>query len=61
VNASLQQMAGGVAALSAGLIVTQETKTSPLEHYDILGIVVSVMIVICIFFVYRVSELVKAK
>ncbi|TCC98397.1 MFS transporter [Pedobacter hiemivivus] len=61
VNASLQQMAGGIAALSAGLIVTQETKTSPLENYDILGIVVSVMIVICIFFVYRVSELVKAK
>ncbi|WEK18549.1 MAG: MFS transporter [Candidatus Pedobacter colombiensis] len=61
VNASLQQMAGGVAALSAGLIVTQETKSSPLANYDILGIVVSVMIVVCIFFVYRVSELVKAK
>jgi len=61
VNASLQQMAGGIAALSAGLIVTQETKSSPLENYDILGIVVSVMIVVCIFFVYKVSELVKAK
>lgn len=61
VNASLQQMAGGIAALSAGLIVTQETKSSPLENYDVLGIVVSVMIVVCIFFVYRVSELVKAK
>lgn len=61
VNASLQQMAGGIAALCAGLIVTQKTKSSPLENYDVLGIVVSVMIVICIFFVYRVSELVKAK
>lgn len=61
VNASLQQMAGGIAALCAGLIVTQKTKSSPLENYDVLGIVVSVMIVICIFFVYRVSELVKTK
>ncbi|MNJ87550.1 Purine efflux pump PbuE [compost metagenome] len=61
VNASLQQMAGGIAALSAGLIVAQKTKSSPLENYDVLGIVVSVMIVVCIFFVYKVSELVKAK
>ena len=61
VNASLQQMAGGVAALCAGLIVTQKTKSSPLEHYDTLGIVVSVMIVLCIFLVYRVSVMVKKK
>jgi predicted MFS family arabinose efflux permease len=61
VNASLQQMAGGIAALCAGLIVTQETKTSPLRHYDTLGIVVSVLIVICIFLVYRVSVMVKKK
>ncbi len=61
VNASLQQMAGGIAALCAGLIVTQETKTSPLRHYDTLGIVVSVVIVVCIFLVYRVSVMVKKK
>jgi predicted MFS family arabinose efflux permease len=61
VNASLQQMAGGIAALCAGLIVTQETKSSPLLHYDTLGVVVSVLIVICIFFVYRVSQMVKKR
>lgn len=61
VNASLQQMAGGIAALCAGLIVTQETKSSPLRHYDTLGIVVSVLIIFCIFLVYRVSILVKKK
>lgn len=61
VNASLQQMAGGIAALCAGLIVTQETKSSPLRHYDTLGVVVSVLIVFCIFFVYRVSQMVKKK
>lgn len=61
INASLQQVAGGIAALCAGLIVTQETKNSPLQHYDTLGIVVSVMIVICAFFVYRVNVMVKKK
>jgi len=61
VNASLQQMAGGIAALCAGLIVTQETSNSPLRHYDTLGIVVSILIVICIFLVYRVSVMVKKK
>ncbi len=61
VNSSLQQMAGGIAALFAGLIVTQETKTSPLRNYDTLGIVVSVLILICLYFVYRVSVMVKKK
>lgn len=61
INSSLQQMAGGVAAVFAGLIVTQQTKTSPLEHYDTLGYVVAVAILVCVFFVYRVSVLVKSK
>lgn len=61
VNASLQQMAGGVAALCAGLIVTQKSSTSPLENYGILGIVVSVIIAVCCIFVYRVSVMVKKK
>ena len=58
-NGSLQQMAGGIAAISAGFIVTQQSKTSPLEHYNILGIAVATVILICLFFVYRVSVLVK--
>ena len=61
VNSSLQQMAGGLAAITAGLIVTQKTESSPLENYNILGIVVSVMIVACAFLVYKVSVLVKEK
>lgn len=61
VNSSLQQMAGGIAALCAGLIVTQKSNTSPLENYGILGLVVSVVIAICCFFVYRVSVMVKKK
>lgn len=61
VNASVQQLGGGLAALCAGLIVTQKTKTSPLEHYDTLGVVVSLLIILCIFLVYRVSVMVKKK
>ncbi len=37
VTSSLQQIAGGVAAASAGMIVSQKEKFSPLEHYNILG------------------------
>lgn len=61
INSSLQQMAGGIAAVFAGLIVTQQTKTSPLEHYNTLGYVVAIMILICIYFVYRMNVLVKNK
>lgn len=61
INGSLQQMAGGVAAIAAGLIVHQPTKTSPLENYPVLGIVVACAIVVCAVFVYRVSVIVKKK
>jgi predicted MFS family arabinose efflux permease len=61
INASLQQMAGGAAAVFAGLIVVQPTKTSPLEHYDTLGFIVSGTMLLCIFLVSRVSKLVKEK
>lgn len=61
VNASLQQMAGGIAALSAGLIVTQKGNGMPLEHYDTLGSVVSLTMVVGAFLLYRVSALVKSK
>jgi predicted MFS family arabinose efflux permease len=40
INASLQQVAGGVAAAFAGWIVVQKTPSSPLEHYGTLGFVI---------------------
>jgi predicted MFS family arabinose efflux permease len=61
INSSLQQMAGGVASLAAGFIVTQETKTSPIEHYNILGYVVASTILICVVLIYRVGKMIKAK
>ena len=61
VCAALQQMAGGIGAFVAGLIVHQKTSTSPLENYHILGIVVSGFTLICLYLVYQVSKVVKAK
>lgn len=61
INASLQQMAGGLAAVIAGFIVNQQTKTSPIENYNVLGYVVASVVVVCIYFLRRVSELAKKK
>ena len=61
INSSLQQIAGGIAAAFGGLIVVQQTKTSPLQHYDTLGYVVAVIIMINIFLVYRVSRIIKSR
>lgn len=61
INSSLQQMAGGVAAMFAGLVVMQTSEHSPLQHFDTLGYVMVVIMAICIFLVYRVSKVVKGK
>lgn len=59
INSSLQQLAGGIAALVGGSIVWQKTETSPLERFDILGYVVVGVILINIFLTYRVYLFVK--
>jgi predicted MFS family arabinose efflux permease len=59
INASLQQMAGGVAAIVGGMIVVQKDKYSPLENYNILGYIISSLSLISIIMVYRVSKMVK--
>lgn len=61
VNSSLQQLAGGIAALFAGLIVVQKGENSPIEHFDILGYIMVGFFALGVYFVYRVSELVKAR
>jgi len=61
INASLQQIAGGIAAGIGGMIVVQKTKTSPLQHYDILGYVIVVIIIFNIIQIFRVSNLIKAQ
>jgi predicted MFS family arabinose efflux permease len=61
INASLQQIAGGVAAAFAGIIVVQKDKFSPLEHYNTLGYIIAVITIICILMMYRVNAMVKKK
>lgn len=61
VMGSLQQLAGGIAAVVAGLIVYQPTPTSPLENFDVLGIVVAICILVTIYGLYRVDLLLKKK
>jgi len=61
VNASMQQIAGGVAAVVAGLIVVQKHKSAPLEHYDIVGYLVVGITLLSIYVMHRVSKIVKAK
>ncbi|MEP6796478.1 MAG: MFS transporter [Saprospiraceae bacterium] len=59
INSSLQQLAGGSAAMFAGLVVVQQTKTSPIEHFDVLGFVMVGIILLCLYLVYRMSQMVK--
>lgn len=61
INASLQQLAGGIAAFLGGMIVFQKSPNAPLERFDLLGYVVIGVIAINIFFTYRVYQIIKTK
>jgi predicted MFS family arabinose efflux permease len=61
INSSVQQIAGGVAAATGGMIVVQQDKFSPLEHYNTLGYVMLCISLVSMFLLYRVSVLVKKK
>lgn len=61
INSSLQQMAGGIAALVGGSIVVQKNTTSPLERFDLLGLVVIAVILTNIYLTYRVYRFVKKR
>ena len=61
INSSLQQFAGGIAAAIGGMVVVQQTKTSPIENYNILGYLILVLLAINILMVYRLSKIVNRK
>lgn len=61
INSSLQQIAGGIAAACAGMIVIQKDKFSPLEHYNTLGYIIVCITVLSVYLLSRVSSLVKRK
>lgn len=60
VNASVQQIAGGVGSFLAGLIVT-ETNTGYIENYPLLGNVVLVALVITVFLMFNIHKYVSKK
>ena len=57
ITSSLQQLAGGIAAFLAGLIVYQGP-TGRIEHYPRLGLVVATTTLLAIWLMYRVHRLV---
>ncbi|MEO6731595.1 MAG: MFS transporter [Ferruginibacter sp.] len=61
INSSLQQIAGGFAAAIGGMIVVQENKYAPLEHYNTLGYVIVGLSCISIWMVYRVNKMIKTR
>src|SRR5207237_975023 len=61
INASVQQIAGGIAAVAGGLIITKKTDYSPLEHYNIVGYVVVAVSICSIMLLSRVSKMVDRK
>lgn len=61
INSSLQQIAGGIAAIIGGKIVWQYSPSAPLMNFDLLGYVVIGVIIINIYLTYRVYNYVKSK
>lgn len=59
IASSLQQLAGGVAAFVAGLIVHQNASTGALEHYPTLGLLVAATTVLTMLLMLKVDRLVK--
>lgn len=60
INSSIQQIAGGIASMIAGLIVVQ-TQNKTLEHFDTLGYIVIVTMIACLFMMNTVHKMVQKK
>ncbi len=56
VNASIQQISGGISSYAAGLIVVQ-TPSGNLMHYDILAYVVATALLIATYLIYRIHRM----
>ena len=60
INASVQQISGGIASVVAGMIVVQ-TDTGKILHYDTLGYVVVGAMIITVIMMYFINEQVTRK
>ena len=59
INSSLQQIAGGIAAVIAGMIVKQKGMYSPLENFNVLGYIIMVVFMVSIYTLLRVDRIIK--
>lgn len=59
VNASVAQISGGISSAVAGMIIHQDG-SGHLDHYPVLGLVVSVSMVICIVLMFYIHKAVAA-
>lgn len=59
INSAIQQIAGGIAAWTAGLIVYQKTPQSPLENYPLIGYLVGVVSIISLLLMIQINRYVK--
>lgn len=59
VNASLQQLAGGLAAVFSGFVVVQDNPGAPLRNFDVLGYIMVGFMLWCLYLVFRVNSIVK--
>ncbi len=60
INASTQQISGGIASIIAGLIVVQSS-SGKLENYDILGYVVMSSMLLAIVMIYFLNRRIQKK
>jgi predicted MFS family arabinose efflux permease len=60
INSSIQQFSGGIASVIAGAIVSQ-SKSGALLHYDIIGYIVAVAVVITVAMLYMINKFVMQK
>ncbi len=60
INSSIQQIAGGIASLFAGFIVVQSANQS-LQHFNWLGYVVIVTMIVCLWMMYVVHKYVASR
>ncbi len=61
INSSLQQLSGGVAAYIAGLIVVRGNTEDPIKNFDVLGYIMSFIMIATIWFMYRVDRMLKER
>jgi predicted MFS family arabinose efflux permease len=61
ITSSLQQLAGGFAAMFAGIVVVQESNSSPIQHFNSLGFVMVGVMAFCLILVWKMNRYVKMK